>query len=433
MVVYPWKSRPDASRQAGTRRPTGARTGSAPRASRYAEYHVGVEPNRGGHARRHADSGVLLRDAGREQGAEVAGPGRIRHDSDHDFRNGTRILPARQLPPHPVPRFGRRPARLPGRRALVEHTCERRAGEDGASDRWRTGPRLPAGDRGASAGGPGHPGDRRRPRLPPDEAGAGVRRNELRLPPALHADGLVLARADRAPVREAEDTDARARNLLFSSASSGSATSGRSPAPGPAPILGAVLPVTNTGARIRPGRSGAEAHSMRRLHLRGRVNIGKRVLIQAAGFDLGLLMRHRCGIGKPRRLQDRRIAAGSGILCADIGSERPYVRFWAILGVFRLSIPRVPPGYPVLSRRRRSPANSPWKKSPASAPLREGNRNPPRFGDAGHSSHGQAGRIASAIRPTVFRGEGGPSPHPSPAALRAASAREGLCPQPANC
>ena len=42
------------------------------------------------------------------------------------------------------------------------------------------------------------------------------------------------------------------------------------------------------------------------------------------------------------------------------------------------------------------------------------------------------GRIASAIRPTVFRGEGEPSPHPSPAALRAASVPEGLSPQPAE-
>ena len=41
--------------------------------------------------------------------------------------------------------------------------------------------------------------------------------------------------------------------------------------------------------------------------------------------------------------------------------------------------------------------SSPWKESPACAPLREGNRNPPRFGDAGHSSHGQVGE--SAPRP----------------------------------
>ena len=36
----------------------------------------------------------------------------------------------------------------------------------------------------------------------------------------------------------------------------------------------------------------------------------------------------------------------------------------------------------------------------------------PDSGDAGRSSHGQVGRIASANRSTVFRGEGAPSPHP---------------------
>ena len=48
--------------------------------------------------------------------------------------------------------------------------------------------------------------------------------------------------------------------------------------------------------------------------------------------------------------------------------------------------------------------------------------------------HRMAARIARATRSALFRGEGGPSPHPSPAALRAASAsqpaREGLSPQP---
>ena len=44
---------------------------------------------------------------------------------------------------------------------------------------------------------------------------------------------------------------------------------------------------------------------MRRLHLRCRENITKRLLIQAAAFNLGLLMRHQCGIGKPRSLQNR--------------------------------------------------------------------------------------------------------------------------------
>ena len=41
-------------------------------------------------------------------------------------------------------------------------------------------------------------------------------------------------------------------------------------------------------------------------------------------------------------------------------------------------------------------------------------------------------RIARAIRSALFRGEGEPSPHPSPAALRAASVPGGLSPKPAR-
>ena len=42
---------------------------------------------------------------------------------------------------------------------------------------------------------------------------------------------------------------------------------------------------------------------MRRAHLRGRQNIAKRVLVHAAGFNLGLVMRKRLGRGTPRGLQ----------------------------------------------------------------------------------------------------------------------------------
>ena len=48
-----------------------------------------------------------------------------------------------------------------------------------------------------------------------------------------------------------------------------------------------------------------ETGGMRRVHLRGRENIGKRVLIQAMGFNLSVLMRHRYAVGKPRCLQGR--------------------------------------------------------------------------------------------------------------------------------
>jgi transposase len=46
-----------------------------------------------------------------------------------------------------------------------------------------------------------------------------------------------------------------------------------------------------------------ETGGMRRTHLRGHENILKRLVIHVAGFNLGLLMRHLTGIGKPRVLQ----------------------------------------------------------------------------------------------------------------------------------
>jgi hypothetical protein len=39
---------------------------------------------------------------------------------------------------------------------------------------------------------------------------------------------------------------------------------------------------------------------MRRLYLRGRDNVAKRVLIHAAGFNIGLMMRVHYGLPKPR-------------------------------------------------------------------------------------------------------------------------------------
>ena len=47
-----------------------------------------------------------------------------------------------------------------------------------------------------------------------------------------------------------------------------------------------------------------ETGAMRRTHLRGHENIAKRLIVHAAGFNLGLLLRAVLGIGKPRRLQD---------------------------------------------------------------------------------------------------------------------------------
>ncbi|MBA3403962.1 MAG: transposase [Gemmatimonadaceae bacterium] len=58
----------------------------------------------------------------------------------------------------------------------------------------------------------------------------------------------------------------------------------------------------------RPFAHMYETGGMRRLHLRGRVNISKRVLVHAAALNLGLLMRTLTGVGTPRSLQGRAAA-----------------------------------------------------------------------------------------------------------------------------
>jgi DDE family transposase len=64
------------------------------------------------------------------------------------------------------------------------------------------------------------------------------------------------------------------------------------------------------GERLeRPCAHLSETGGMRRVHLRGHANIRKRLLIHAAGFNLSLLMRQLIGVGTPRGLQGRRVAA----------------------------------------------------------------------------------------------------------------------------
>jgi len=53
----------------------------------------------------------------------------------------------------------------------------------------------------------------------------------------------------------------------------------------------------------RPFAHLYETGGMRRTHLRGHTNILKRLLIHAAGFNLGLVMRMSIGVGTPRGLQ----------------------------------------------------------------------------------------------------------------------------------
>jgi hypothetical protein len=53
---------------------------------------------------------------------------------------------------------------------------------------------------------------------------------------------------------------------------------------------------------------------MRRTHLRFHYNIAKRMLIHVAGFNLGLLMRKRFGVGTPRGLQGRLAAVIAALI-----------------------------------------------------------------------------------------------------------------------
>ena len=46
-----------------------------------------------------------------------------------------------------------------------------------------------------------------------------------------------------------------------------------------------------------------ETGGMRRVHLQGRKNILKRLLMHGAAFNLSLILRKTMGVGKPRRLQ----------------------------------------------------------------------------------------------------------------------------------
>ena len=59
----------------------------------------------------------------------------------------------------------------------------------------------------------------------------------------------------------------------------------------------------------RPFAHQYETGGLRRVWVRGRENVRKRVLIQAAGCNLGLLLRRLTGVGTPRSLQGRALSA----------------------------------------------------------------------------------------------------------------------------
>jgi len=75
---------------------------------------------------------------------------------------------------------------------------------------------------------------------------------------------------------------------------------------------------------------------MRRVHLRGRQNILKRLLVHAAAFNLSLVMRKRFRVGKPRQLQGLAdsLAALIAFLQAQFACDRAPWRFmlsWTVL------------------------------------------------------------------------------------------------------
>jgi transposase len=68
-----------------------------------------------------------------------------------------------------------------------------------------------------------------------------------------------------------------------------------------------------------------ETGAMRHLYLRGQENIAKRVLIHAAGFNIGLMMRVKYGLRKPRSM-------GGGISAAFLALMERVWTIWIALG-----------------------------------------------------------------------------------------------------
>jgi hypothetical protein len=67
---------------------------------------------------------------------------------------------------------------------------------------------------------------------------------------------------------------------------------------------------------------------MRRVHLRGHANILKRLLIHTGAFNLGLLMRQLIGVGTPRGLQGRLVAALGALLTLIRALGLPVTHHW---------------------------------------------------------------------------------------------------------
>jgi transposase len=83
------------------------------------------------------------------------------------------------------------------------------------------------------------------------------------------------------------------------------------------------------GERLeRPFAHLFETRGMRRVYLRGHENIRKRLLIHTSGFNLGLLMRRLIGVGTPRGLQGRALAALTALITLLRAMGQPLTRHW---------------------------------------------------------------------------------------------------------
>ena len=79
----------------------------------------------------------------------------------------------------------------------------------------------------------------------------------------------------------------------------------------------------------RPNAHLYETGRMPRVHLREHPNILKRVLVQVCGVNLGLLLRHLTGVGRPRSLQGSASALAEALIGLLSGCWGRVRRFWA--------------------------------------------------------------------------------------------------------
>ena len=80
----------------------------------------------------------------------------------------------------------------------------------------------------------------------------------------------------------------------------------------------------------RPFAHQYETGGLRRVWVRGRENVRKRVLLQAAGCNLGLLLRRLTGVGTPRSLQGRALSAILGLIGRLTGLLGRLTSVWAV-------------------------------------------------------------------------------------------------------